>query len=117
MQVDMVDGQGVTLRLPCSQRQRRWINSLLEWLTEAGIHLSRHGVRGAVLGGDQPILDYLPEGPDLRTILTGLAEYGLSTLSDLASLDSGSECSFMFTCLHVQHHICESASSGRDQGT
>jgi hypothetical protein len=56
MQVDMVEGQGVTLLPPSNKRQRRWINSLLEWLAEAGIHLSRHGVRGTALGGEQPIV-------------------------------------------------------------
>ena len=87
MQIDMIEGQGVTLQPAHNKRQRRWINSLLEWLAEAGIHLSRHGVRGAALGGDQPIVDYLPEGPELRDARKGLAKHGLTTLSDLSSLD------------------------------
>ncbi|NBO66669.1 MAG: hypothetical protein EBU88_17810, partial [Acidobacteria bacterium] len=90
MQVDLVEGQGVTLLPPCNKRQRRWINSLLEWLAEAGIYLSRHGTRGAALGRDQPIVDFLPDGPGFHKTLSGLAKYGLTTLSDLASLDSES---------------------------
>jgi hypothetical protein len=88
IQIDMVEGQGVTLHYSGNKRQRRWINSLLEWLEEAGIHLSRHGVRGSALGGDQPIVDYLSEGPGPRDACKGLAKYGLTTLSDLSSLDS-----------------------------
>ena len=64
MQADMVEGQGATLQPPSNNRQRRWINSLLVWLAEAGIHLSRHGTRGTALKEDQPIVDYLPELAD-----------------------------------------------------
>jgi hypothetical protein len=83
----LVEGQGVTIHTAGNKRQRRWINSLLEWLEEAGIHLSRHGIRGVALGGDQPIVDYLPEGLDPRDARKGLAKHGLTTLSDLSSIE------------------------------
>ena len=38
------------------------------------------------LGGNQPIVDHLPEGLEIRDARKGLAEHGLTTLSDLSSI-------------------------------
>ena len=87
-QGDLLPGQGVTI-LPHSHKQRhRWLDSLTQWLSEAGIYISRHGARKTDLKGDQPIYDYLPHTAEYTPLRLLLKQYGLNVLDDINATDA-----------------------------
>ena len=88
VQGDLIQGQGVTIRHVPTKSQHRWIDSLTQYLQEAGIFLSRHGTKGTELNGDQPIYDFIPTGPQHRTICNHLRRYGLHVLDDIDATDA-----------------------------
>ena len=81
-QGDLLPGQGVTI-LPHSHKQRhRWLDSLTQWLSEAGMNISRQGARETDLKGDQLIYDYLPYILRLNVLddINGLSEPKLDSV-------------------------------------
>ena len=128
MQVDMVEGQGLTLLPPSNKRQRRWINSLLEWLAEAGIFTSAVMVSEA--------LPWEATSPLWTTYLRGLFAERRSLVWPSMALRhsttwprwtvmdgysrrnwSGSVSISPPTLPHLLHRLSASDNSGNDHGT
>ena len=88
MQVSLLEGQGITLEHTGTKKLHRWVDSLLEWLAESGVHISRKGVRATALGCDQPIVDFLPRDNLLSARRRILGRYGLHVINDLDYSDT-----------------------------
>ena len=81
---DLLEGQGVTLYHPGRRKRRCWLDSLVAWMEEADVYISRNGCRGTSLAFERPIIDLLDrEHSNYATRRRQLAIHGLWVLADI----------------------------------